>query len=126
MKTTAEPYYEDIYDALRSLVQVLGGAKVVGCRLWPDKSADHACTKLNNCLDRSRPEKLDPEQMMWLLREGRKAGIDTGMNYLTADCGYQAPKPLSPQDEKAALMREFTASVAELKGLMAKLGRFEE
>ncbi len=43
---TELPYYESPEDALRAAVQHLSGAKVVGSKLWPDKSPDAARTRL--------------------------------------------------------------------------------
>lgn len=62
-------FHEDIYDALGTDIKHIGGAKKVGVMLWPEKSADKAGENLNNCLNRTRPEKLDPEQIMFIVRE---------------------------------------------------------
>lgn len=47
-------FCEDIFEALRVDVMALGGAKKVGCLLWPELSADKAGEMLNNCLNRTR------------------------------------------------------------------------
>ncbi|MFK5950901.1 MAG: hypothetical protein QM500_19285, partial [Methylococcales bacterium] len=74
-------YHEDIYEAIRTAIQALGGAKKVGSSLWPDKSPDKAGELLNNCLNVTRNEKLDPEQVLFISRESRKIGCHAIAEY---------------------------------------------
>lgn len=115
-------FVTDIYDALGDIVRALGGPKRVAALMRPDRDLDAAATWLKDCLNRHRREHLDPEQVLWLLREGRAAGCHVAMNYLAAHCGYHEPAPLEPEDERARLQREFAESVAQLTRLAGALG----
>lgn len=97
---------ESIYEALKRLVEVMGGAKIVGHRMRPEKSITDARTWLLNCLNEERAEKLDPEQVLLLLRWGHEAGCHDGMNYLCREVGYANPAPLTPADELGELQRK--------------------
>lgn len=113
-------FHEDIYEALRTVVMALGGAKKVAGSLWPDKPADKAGELLNNCLNRTRNEKLDPEQVCFLLREGRKRGCHAAADFIGADAGYQVT-PVEPEDEKAELQRQFIECEKALQNILLRL-----
>lgn len=116
-------FYESVHDAIRELVRVLGGAKPVGNLLWPGKSMQDAATRLLNCLDHNRPEKLSPEDLVLLLKKGREAGCHVVMGYLNEQCGYTAPVPVDPTDELAELQRRYIDSVAEQKRIADRMER---
>lgn len=115
-------YFEDIYDALRHVVQRSGGAKAVGALLYPEKSPDTAGRYLMDCLNPGRAEKLDPEQTLALLRIGHQHGAHNAIRHLCKEAGYSQPEPLEPEDERAALMREFNERVVELRRIAARIG----
>ena len=115
-------FYESLADALRAVVQAMGGAKPVGSKLWPEKTPDAAARQLNDCLNESRPEKLSPEQVLWLLAAGRQVGCHAAMNYLAREAGYSDPLPVEPEDERARLQREY---IEATKALQAIAGRIE-
>ena len=116
-------FYESIHDALRELVRVLGGAKTVGLLLWPGKSMQDAATRLHNCLDHNRPEKLSPEDLLVLLQKGREFDCHVVMRYLNERSGYTAPVPVDPADESAELQRRYIATVAEQKQIAERMER---
>lgn len=68
-------FHESLNDALREVVQTLGGTKKVGVLMRPEKSADEAARWISDCLNPDRREKFDPEQVLWLLREGRRVEL---------------------------------------------------
>lgn len=51
-------FHESIIDALRELVQGLGGTKAVGARMRPEMPVDHAGRWLSDCLNDARREHL--------------------------------------------------------------------
>lgn len=114
-------FHESIYDALKEVVLASGGTKVVGTLLWPEKSADSAQKLLSDCLNENRAEKLDPEQVMFILRLGRKNGNHAAINFISRDAGYGDPQPIEPEDAKAALMREFIAAQKAMSAISAQL-----
>lgn len=116
-------FTEDIYDALKDVVRVLGGNKAVGIALRPELTADNAGDWLKDCLNPKNRHTLDPQQMMWILREGRKAGCHSAINYICDDAGYIRPTPLEPSDEMAELQRRYIDSVREQKRIAERLER---
>lgn len=123
---TQEPlFYEDIYEAARTVVMALGGSKRAGGVLWPEKPIDQASVQMSNCLNRSRPEKLDPEQLLLLAKKGREAGCHALMTFMCADTGYAPPVPVTPEDQRDEAMRQFVSAVKTvqtLTGQLEKLG----
>ena len=116
-------FYETFPDALKAVVQALGGAKPVGSKLWPEKTPDAAARQLNDCLNEARPEKLSPEQVLWLLAAGRKVGCHAAMNYLAREAGYSDPMPVEPEDERARLQREFIEAQKAMQALAGRMQR---
>lgn len=116
-------FYDSIYEALRDVVRVAGGPKAVGARLWPGKSIQEAQTRLLNCLDHNRSEKLSPEDLLVLLRIGRQVGCHVAMKFLCQECGYTEPQPMEPADEKAELQRQFIEAVQESKHIADRIER---
>lgn len=116
-------FFDSLLDALRDVVQQLGGAKVVGPMLWPEKSVEQAQVLLLACLNSERKERLSPEQLELVLRWGREAGCHSGIAYLCDRCGYAAPTPVDPQDAMAARIDEFNRRAAELTALGEEIKR---
>lgn len=115
----AKLFYDGFEDAAKAVVICCGGPKEVGAKLWPAKSADAARTRLLDCLNPERQEKLGADEIMLLARLGRDVGCHAIMEWITAEAGYAAPVPVDPDDQKAELQRQFIGAVAEL-GAMAK------
>lgn len=118
-----ELFHESLTDALRDLVRALGGTKKVGAAMRPEKMPDEAGRWLNDCLNAERREHLTPEQLQWLLREGRRIGCHAAMAYLNTDAGYGQPAPVEPADELAELQKQF---ISATKGLNQMLNRIEQ
>lgn len=116
-------FHESINDALRGLVAALGGTKAIGARMRPELPADHAGRWLNDCLNDSRREHLTPEQLLWLLAEGRRAGLHGAMGWITGECGYTIPEPIEPEDERARLQREYIDAAKAMARLADKIER---
>lgn len=123
MSTQPALFHESISDALRELVASLGGTKAVGARMRPELPADHAGRWLNDCLNDSRREHMTPEQLMWLLTEGRRTGIHGAITWIATECGYSAPQPVEPEDERAQLQREYIEAAKSMARLAAKIER---
>lgn len=121
---TQEPlFYETLNDALKAIVQALKGAKAVGVKLWPEKTPDTASRLLNDCLNPDRAEKLSPEQVLWLLAQGRQVGCHAAMNFLAREAGYSDPLPVDPEDNKARLRREFVDAVKHMGSIYERAER---
>lgn len=116
-------FHESISDALRELVQAMGGTKAVGTRMRPELPADHAGRWLNDCMNDSRREHMTPEQLMWLLTEGRRAGVHGAITWIAGECGYTAPEPIEPEDERARLQREYIEAARAMAKLADRIER---
>lgn len=111
---TGSLFHESLGDALRECIAVCGGMKAVGVKLWPEKDADHAGRTLADCLNDAKRDKLSPEQVLLILRMARAHGCHAGMAFIARDLGYSDPQPIEPEDERAALQRQFIESTALL------------
>ena len=116
-------FYESLNDALKEIMQVAGGAKSVSVLLWPEKSPDAARSRLLDCLNPDRPDKLSPDQVLLFLKIGRQKGCHAAMNYLARDAGYEDPKPVDPEDEKTKVQREFIEAQKYMSRLAARMER---
>lgn len=119
--TQFELFPEDIYDALRHVVAKLGGAKKVGSNLWPHKPPQQAGEYLLSCLNSGRNEKLELGEILWMLREARKAGYHGALHFICEDAGYDVPRPVNKEQRKAELMEKFTNSVESLEQIKKEL-----
>lgn len=111
---TGSLFHESLCDALRECIAVCGGMKAVGAKLWPEKDADYAGRALADCLNDAKRDKLSPEQVLLILRMARAHGCHAGMAFIARDLGYSDPQPIEPEDERAALQRQFIESTALL------------
>lgn len=117
-----EPLFiEDIYEAARTVAMALGGTKKAGLLLRPDLPADKAGEWFANCVNRTRPEKFSPEQLLFLAREGRRVGCHAIASFVCADSGYAPPQPIEPEDERAQLQREFNENTKRMERMLARL-----
>lgn len=123
MQQQEELFHEDINAALGHAISALGGNKKVGTQLWPSLTPDQAGKKVSNCLNHDHAQQFHPCDILWILRESRKTGIHSAMAFLAQECGYAAPQPIEPEDEAAALMREFNNSVKMQRGILSRLER---
>ena len=114
------PPEDDLYEAARSLVMRLGVAKRVGLKLRPELSMEQARTWLDNCLNRDRQEKLDMDQIDFLIGLGRKAGIHTIPETIARRHLYRI-EPIDPESERARIQREFTNAAERLQELLERM-----
>lgn len=121
-------YHEDASEAARTLVQVLGGPTKVAQRMRPELAGkpSEARTWLNNCLNPERSEKLDIDQWLWLLREGRDAGCHVLMAQIARDSGYRDPIPITPEEESDELMRQFIDAQRALGRITQRISEIQE
>lgn len=118
------PFYEGPEDALRGAVQLLGGAKMVGARIWPDKTPDSAGRLLLDCLNPARAEKLDLGQVLLVLRMARDAGHHGAMQWLAGEVGYEA-RAITRDEERDRLATVVEQSTKTLGAALAALERLQ-
>ena len=116
-------FLEDEFEALKVDISRLGGMKVVGHALFPDKKPDKAGEHLSACVLHDRREKLDYSQILWIKAEARKVGSFAAQRYENQFCGFAEPQPIEPEDEAAALMRDFNNSVKMQREILSRMER---
>lgn len=116
-------FVEDLSEAIRATVNALGGMKVVGVELRPEKSAVDAGKWLADCLNPAKRDRLDPEQLAFIRRKARAAGCHILASFEMREAGYAEPVPIAPEDEAAQLQREFIGAVKALEQIQRKLAR---
>lgn len=116
-------FHESLADALREVVQALGGTKAVGAMLRPERGADAAGRWVADCINAERAENFHPEHVLFLLRAGRAAGCHAAANFLMRESGYADPIPVEPEDERARAQRDFEAAVKALATVTDRLAR---
>ena len=114
-------FVEDLNDAIRDTVKALGGFKKVGHTMRPELGVEGAGRWLSDCCNPDRRDKLSPEQLAFIRKLARQHGVHILAAYEAKDAGYAPPVPIEPQDERAALMREFVLMGREMKQLASRL-----
>lgn len=128
MEQQQELFVEDVWEALKQgCIAIAIGTKkpyaskkwatIVGSMLWPSKSPDDAGRSLSNCLDKNRAEKLDVDQILWVVREAKRAGCHVPMAFICDEAEYNRTTPIYPEDKQAELQREFIAAVDRLESI---------
>lgn len=118
-------FYESYEDAQRDAILALGGNKVVGVALWPTLPADEAGRKIARCLNPRNSERFNPDELALIRKLARQANCHILAAYEMQAAGYAPPQPIEPEDEQAALMRQFIESVklqAEMTKRMERAG----
>lgn len=122
--TMQQPLWHDtLADAVRALVEALGGAKRVGSMLWPAKPLEAAQRHLLKATSGGK-ERLSLDELDLLLEAGRAHGCHVVAHYVGQRLGYRLV-PVEPEDERAALQRKYIAAVDELRSLTVRLGQVE-
>lgn len=105
--------FETLTEALIECVRRAGGSKVVGHKLWPEKTVEAAQRHLLNCLNDGKAERLDPDQVLLVAKLARAEGCHAYAQYTADALGYAEPVPLEPRDELGDLLRQYLSSREE-------------
>ena len=117
-------FYDSFRDALRDDVQALGGPKEVGRILFPEKPVDQARNALNDRLNVERRERLSDEQEQMIMRLAReRRGFSAAICYLCDAAGFERPRALNPEDERAKRERELIETIRTAERLTEELRR---
>lgn len=120
-----ELFHETLNDALREVVNALGGPKAVGAAMRPEKSIDESRRWVIDCLNPDRRERFDPDQVQWLLREGRRIGCHSAMRFLARECGYAEPVPIDRGDQVQHLVETIEGATDTVARALAALERLK-
>ncbi len=118
------PFFDSPEDALKAVIQQLGGIKKVGPKLFPDKTVDAAARYLLDCVNSDRSEKLALSQIMMLLRLAHEAGFHTAFAWLSGEIGYDI-KPITRAEEVDRLTSVVEQSSKTLSAAVAALERIK-
>ncbi len=125
MQTTIPETFENLNDALKEAVRAAGGNKRVGALLRPELPLDQAAQWVRDSLNPDRRDKLSPEQVLLVLRLACEAGYHGAMAYFAFGASYEAPRPVTPQDQETELQRQFVAAVEALQTIQSQLGKVQ-
>lgn len=114
-------HHETINDALVEVVAALGGPKKVGALMRRTLAVDDSSRWVRDCLNPDRREKFGPEDLQFLLREARRVGCHSLMQFMGGEAGYTVT-PVEPADEAAELQRTFIESVRQQQRMLDRLG----
>lgn len=121
-------WHEDIYEALRALCEVLEddqgrrGIKATACWLYgASRSPSSAHRYLLHALDAERSEVLKPHEVMTLLRRGCEQGAHVAKHFMDDETGYERARPISIDDQRDELQREFIRSARLQEQLVRRL-----
>lgn len=112
---------DGINGALIECVRACGGSKQVGPMLWPEKTPDAAQRLLLACLNEDRPERLNPDQFILILRMAKGKGCHAGIHTLCDLLSYSHPQPIEPRDEVAELQKQFIAATQAMQDLAQRM-----
>ncbi|QQP98725.1 hypothetical protein JHW38_00210 [Lysobacter enzymogenes] len=116
-------FVDDLNDAIRATVNALGGMKSIGSELKPEKSAMDAGRWMADCLNPEKRDRLTPDQLSFIRRKARAAGVHILAAYEMHEAGYQPPVAIEPEDERAKLQRQFIEQSKRMEQLFAQLQR---
>ena len=117
-------WHDTVYDAVRALVDALGGPKRVAADLWPAREAADAQRYLLKCLDEDRPEKLGLDEFVWLMRRGREAGCHVLADWLAQACLYEL-RPVDPAAREADIARQVEQTMGAAADLLRQWERLK-
>ena len=111
------PFYESAEAATKAAIQASGQSpKGVAKELWKGKTQEAAATRLMNCLNDSRDEKLTADEHIAI------ANIVQQFHYLHYTCAqlsHERPRFISPEAVAAEKQERFIALAKEMKLLLA-------
>lgn len=113
---------EDYNEAIRQTAMALG-FKEVAHAMRPELKVDAAARWLSDCCNPDRRYDLSPDQLALLRGMARQAGVHLLASFEMREAGYGEPKPIEPEDERAALQREFVQHSKALQALATRLER---
>lgn len=116
-------FHEDLNGALGYVISALGGAKVVGSGLWPSMPADKAGRKVSDCLNDNHAQKFSLDDLLWILSEAKLKGVHSAMAFINEQVGYASPVPVEPEDQAAALQRDFIEAQRGMNTILKRMER---
>lgn len=107
---------ETLETAVDALAEAVGGTKQLAHELRPSMEPEDAARWLATCFNKTRRERLSAEDLMRLMKIGRRVGCHVVTAFLAYDAGYEAPKPRE-------LAREIERTAQDVASLQAQILR---
>lgn len=119
MNQQVMPFFESAEAATKHAIQVSGKTvKQVAAMLWPGKTVDAAQTRLANCLNESREEKLTADEHC---RIADCCDSYEFLYYLCHRLNHSRPVQQTPTEQAAQLQAALFSKTDELRGLLAAI-----
>lgn len=112
-------WHDTVLDAVTADIYAAGGFKVVGPQLHPELEGGTAANRLRNAVNPDQPHKLDPQQLLVVMRLAREAGSFATMNYLGRELGCEVAVLSAPEAKKRVKKQRISALLAEVARLTA-------
>lgn len=112
-------------DALRALIDALGGPKAVGSFLFPEKTLEDARRTVLKWCDAERLDKPSLDHLVLLLKKGREQGCHVFAAFLLSQAGYDDPRPVEPRDEMTELQRAYVNAARDIKRIAERIERVQ-
>lgn len=101
--------------------RAMGGFKRLGADMKPDLAVDAAGRWLADCCNPEKREKLSPTELAYIRRRARAEGVHVLAAFEMRDAGYADPLPVEPEDERAALQRDFIQHTKRLERMLQRM-----
>lgn len=118
-------WHETPEEALRALIDALGGPKVVGGFLFPEKTLEDARRLVLKWCDPDRIEKPGLDHLVLMLKKGRERDCHVFAAFLLSQAGYDDPRPVEPRDEMAELQRAYVNAARDIKRIAERIERVQ-
>jgi hypothetical protein len=120
-----ELFHADAYDALTEDAKAIG-IKPLASMLKPDCELEIAAKWVNNCLDRKRDQKFEPEHYPIIVNEARKAGSFAYITFLCRETYFEPPVAKTYEGEVQRVgskLEEITSNAQQLIGHLQNINR---
>lgn len=111
-------FHDSVLDALGTDVKALGGPKVVAGLLWPADA--RGPDRLRACLSENHEQKLKADEIYLIKKLAKEKGSTAAVDYEISGMGGEV-KWIKPEDEAAALMRQYNESVKSQDRLVTRM-----
>ncbi len=112
-------FYDDEFDALaQTIANSEKNFKECAALLFPHLKPESQYARLKNCLNPERDERLTLGQIIAMCRF---CGSYDALYFMADELQHSRPEMKRPEDEKAALQREFIESVKHLDRLGTRI-----
>lgn len=117
-------FYEDEFDALsRTISNSRRGFKEVASFLFPHLKLESAYARLKACLNSERDERLTLGQVVALCRFCESYDV---LMFMADELSHARPVPVTRDDERVRLQREFVEATRVQQGIIDRLERLNE